>query len=267
VRRFWVAALLLFPTAAQAEVRDLRFSAAGDGAATLVLGAGWIGSELAKSHLAPDHCRWCDPPGFDQDVRDRWKWSDPAKADTYSNVADFAVLPAMVFGADAILASREGALRKSPEDALMIAEAAVAASAIDQVVKFSVGRERPFVHALPDSGKGSTAQPSDNDVSFYSGHTSLAFALVASSATVGQMRGYRDAWVIWPAGIAAASAIGYLRIAADKHYLSDVVTGAVMGTAAGVAIPLLVHGRAGSGPAVALSPERNGPKITIAFVF
>src|SRR4051812_24962538 len=108
---------MLFPTAARAEVRDLRFSAAGDGAATLALGAGWIGSELLKSHLAPDRCRWCDPPGFDRDVRDRWKWSDPDKADTYSNVADFAVLPAMVFGADALLASREGALRKSPEDA------------------------------------------------------------------------------------------------------------------------------------------------------
>jgi membrane-associated phospholipid phosphatase len=36
---------------------------------------------------------------------------------------------------------------------------------------------------------------------------------------------------------------GYLRIAADKHYLSDVLTGALLGSAMGVAIPLLLHPR------------------------
>lgn len=48
----------------------------------------------------------------------------------------------------------------------------------------------------------------------------------------------------------AAGAIATLRMAGDMHYLSDVVTGALVGTAVGLGIPLLHHYRR-AGPATA----------------
>lgn len=51
--------------------------------------------------------------------------------------------------------------------------------------------------------------------------------------------------MIWTAGYALAATSGYLRIAADRHYLTDVVVGAVVGSGIGLAVPLLVHPRIG----------------------
>jgi membrane-associated phospholipid phosphatase len=49
----------------------------------------------------------------------------------------------------------------------------------------------------------------------------------------------------WPwihaGGAAAAAAVAYFRIAADKHWLTDVAVGAAIGSAIGVALPLLLH--------------------------
>jgi len=127
-------------------------------------------------------------------------------------------------------------------DVLLISEATAVALAMNQAVKFVVGRERPFVHALPDDKKGQTAHPSDNNVSFYSGHSTFAFAMAASAGTIASMRRYRLAPSIWATGMALAAATAYLRIAADRHYASDVTVGAILGSATGIAVPRLFHG-------------------------
>ena len=38
-------------------------------------------------------------------------------------------------------------------------------------------------------------------------------------------------------------AVAYLRIGADKHYFSDVTLGALVGSAIGIGLPMLFHGR------------------------
>lgn len=126
---------------------------------------------------------------------------------------------------------------------MMIVESVVVASVVNQAVKFSVGRERPFVHVLPEDQKALTAQPNDNNLSFYSGHTSMAFALVTAAGTVSELRGYKNRWVIWAVGLPAAASVGLLRMGADKHYLTDVLVGAAAGSLFGVGVPLLLHGR------------------------
>src|SRR5439155_1371959 len=162
------------------DVHELRGENRYDVPITVALGLGWIGSEALKSSLAPKTCRWCDEiPSIDRAARERLRWSHPDKADSLSNAADFVALPVVVLGFDALAASEHGTLGKSSEDALYVIEAVVAASALNQSVKFAVARERPFVHALSPDQKPLTDQPSDNDLSFYSGHTTLAFALVA----------------------------------------------------------------------------------------
>ena len=218
----------------------VRYSLWLDATVTGVAMAWWLGSELARDQLAPATCRWCDPPAFDTSVRDQLRWQHTGTPDITSYVLA-VVQPMMVVTLDVIAADKDGGPGDAWVDALLISEATAVAMALNQTVKFFVGRERPFVHALSEADKPSTARPSDNNLSFYSAHTSLTFAVAASTGTIASMRRYRMAPWIWTAGIAMAAVTGYLRIAADRHYASDVVVGAVVGSLTGIAVPYFFH--------------------------
>jgi membrane-associated phospholipid phosphatase len=174
------------------------------------------------------------------------------------------VLPAAV-AANAFLSARAaGDTGEGWVDLLIVAEAATLAANLNQLVKYTVGRERPFVHYrnFPDPDRA--PEPDDN-VSFYSGHSSLAFSLATAAGTVSSMRGYKSAPWVWGIGLGLASTVAYLRVAGDKHYLTDVLVGAAVGSAMGIAIPRWLHGPEEESPAPGLSlvPVFGG----IAFVF
>jgi membrane-associated phospholipid phosphatase len=241
----------------------LRYDLAVDLPATVGGGALWVTSELLKGEIAARACRWCAVDGLDASVRTALRWSNPAAADTTSSVLAFGVVPAAAVGLDLVAAWREGRASQVGVDSLVVAEATVVASDLDQLTKFLVARERPFVHALPQSSKGGTAQPSDNDLSFFSGHTTEAFAVAAAAGTVATMRRYRLAPLVWASGMVLAAATGYLRIAADKHYLTDVLVGAAVGSGVGVSLPLLAHAPAASCPAVVVRPYASPSGIGV----
>ncbi len=212
--------------------------------------AAWIGSELLKSHFAPARCRWCDRNAdgsdalnpLDAGVRGALRWNNVGAADTLSNVMAFGVAPIFSMGFEALVAAHDDALTNVPVDLILIAEAVALAQDANQITKFMVGRERPFVHALTPDARANTAQPSDNNLSFYSGHATFTFALAAAAGTIAHLRGYRLwRWVL-ASGFVAATATAYLRIGADKHYFTDVTTGALLGSAFGFAVPMLAHG-------------------------
>ena len=257
---------------ADTEVRELSINRSVELPLAGVGGVLWIGSELMKPKLAPETCRWCEStPGIDRSVRDHLRWKNTHAAGTASDALDFAILPVLVLGADALLASQHGALRGWDEDALVIVEAVVASAVLNQAVKFSAGRERPFAHALEsDEEKAATHDPADNNLSFYSGHTSLAFALVGSAGAVAQMRGYKHAWLVWPIGGLLAGSVGYLRIGADKHWFTDVATGAVVGGAIGVGMPYLLHAPDDADEEGSANPVQagfRGPVFAVAWSF
>lgn len=258
--------LALAPSQARSAPRPLRADLATDGAIAGVLAAGWFGSELFKGRLAPASCRWCGSvPAVDRAVRDAALWQDATTADFWSNVTAFGLAPVAAIGLTAAGACADGATRDALVDAVVIAEATAAAAAINQITKFAVGRERPFVHALQDSAKGLTVRPADNNLSFYSGHTNLTFALAVSSGTVATLRGYRHAGAVWATGLSLAAATGWLRIAADKHYFSDVLTGAAIGSAVGFAVPYLFHRPVTAAPTVAVEIGRAEGGLTLGW--
>jgi membrane-associated phospholipid phosphatase len=266
-----VAAACFAESSARADAtvpRELRYDTTLDVSVTATGAVLWLGSELLlKKALAPSTCRWCEDNALDAGVRSKARWANTGLADTASYVTAFALAPLAAFGLDAALASHHGKIRGLGADALVIAETVILAADVNQLVKFAVGRERPFVHALTADEKSTTSQPSDNNLSFFSGHSTLAFALAASSGTVASMRGYDGAPWVWATGMSIAAVSGYLRIAADRHYLSDVVTGAVVGTALGVGLPWLLHRPATDDASVvraSLSPTRNGTTFTLA---
>ncbi len=174
-----------------------------------------------------------------------------------------------MLGLELFLARSDQLLSAVPVDLLIIAEATAAAMVLNQSVKFLIGRERPFVHALPPEQRGSVAHPSDNNLSFYSGHASFAFALTAATGTVARLRGYRYAWLVWAVGLPLAASVPLLRMAADRHYLSDVLLGSAVGGLFGVGLPTLLHGRLepklSEGMLVRISPTEDGLLIAGSF--
>jgi hypothetical protein len=223
------------------QTRTLRWDPAVDVTVTVAGAAAFITSEILKADLAPSHCRWCSVDPVDARVREGLIWRRTATADTISNVTGFVLVPLATLGLNAVAAAHDGAAGNIPEDALLVTEASVIAGDVDQLTKMLLGRERPFVHALPPDEKPLTTQPSDNNLSFFSGHTTEAFALAAASGTIGTMRGYRWAPLAWGTGGAFAAMTAYLRMAADKHWLTDVLVGIVVGAGIGFAVPYLFH--------------------------
>lgn len=96
------------------------------------------------------------------------------------------------------------------------------------VTKFIVGRARPY----NDLGNGDIRwfQSQDDFQSLPSGHTAVAFA----TATV--LSGVIDRWWAYIPLYAGASAVGITRIYKDKHWLSDVILGATIGTYSGLSV-------------------------------
>jgi membrane-associated phospholipid phosphatase len=91
-------------------------------------------------------------------------------------------------------------------------------------LKLSIARERPFVTYPNDITKYSKA----GSHSFPSGHTSMAFSTATSISLL-----YPKWYIIVPA-YAWACSIGYSRMYLGVHYPSDVLVGALLGSATSI---------------------------------
>ncbi len=250
------------PSAAFAEEpRELHLSWKTDLAVTSIAATGWIITTAAMDHIAPSNCRWCEDNSFDKWGHNNIRWSNTGAANTAVYITGYGLAPLAAFGLNALAANHDGQISNFPTDALIIAEASALSAFAGQIVKIATGRQRPGAHF----GSGSQS-PRDN-ISFYSGHTTLAFALAVSSGTVATMRGYSLAPWIWGAGLTIAATTGYLSIASDRHYLTDVIAGAAIGSAFGFGIPYLFHRphqRDPRTPMIAVQPAQGGGFITVS---
>ncbi len=227
-----------------------------DGIATGAALAGWGALELAKDSLVPSTCRWCAPPGFDADIRSALAWSNPGAAKTASDVL-IVSMPAGFLAYDLLATRSAGGLERAAQDLLVVSETVAVTGLLTDVAKYTFARLRPY-------GVGSTVPlDADSRASFWSGHSALAFALAASAGSVAQRRGY-DGWPwVYAVGFTAAAGTAYLRVAADQHWFSDVLVGAVVGTGIGFLVPWLHRG---DGMATtSLVPMPNGVALSGRF--
>ena len=124
-------------------------------------------------------------------------------------------------------------------DFAVIAEAWLLNGALNQIVKLTVTRPRPLLYERPLSDP--LQREPDNYLSFYSSHTSTAFAIGIAYAQTYAYRHPDSAARFWiyAGAVAAGSGIGLTRIFAGKHFPSDVLVGAAAGTAIGWLVPWL----------------------------
>jgi membrane-associated phospholipid phosphatase len=119
------------------------------------------------------------------------------------------------------------------EDAVVFGEAMSVNGALVTMAKFTVQRPIPRVYSDP-----ALASDPGNYRSFYSGHTSFAFAaLSAASVTVNARYGLT--WQPWLVTALVGASVAAERIWAGYHFYTDVLMGAGAGLVVGTAVTSL----------------------------
>lgn len=192
---------------------------------------------------------------FDETFRGAFRLSSPGQRMTAANVSDVLVAALWLYEAvvDPFVVAWgvHGQSATGAQMFLIDVEVQTITAALQGVVAAIVGRERPLSRDCDDPaetlGRESGAcTGNDRHRSFFSGHTSQAFAAAGAQCMHHlhlPLYGSLTPFVPCAASFAVAAMAGGLRIMADRHYMSDVLTGATIGTLVGVLVPWLLHYR------------------------
>ena len=144
---------------------------------------------------------------------------------------------------------------------VMYAETLLSTIAVKNFLKAVVFRPRPYMY-FSDAPQDKIDE-GDWCCSFPSGHTAYAFAGAGFVSYVFAKCHPDSKWKIpvIAGSYSVAAATGIMRIASGNHFLTDVLTGAVIGTAAGILVPLFHTDIFGSN--VTVSPAPYGFSCTI----
>lgn len=201
----------------------------GDWAHTGMGLTGLVGTRfLIRSPVEP---RWKGGVGPDDGIRSLVALSRRESRDTVARVSDFVLLGTVVLS---FQQSIRGADRWPR--GLVALNGLLSSLFLNQLTKKVVARQRPLGRGCAlDSDYSGACGTSQENVSFFSGHTSLAFTaagLICAQETN-----------VWCAtGLVAAGVVGYFRMASDRHYFSDVLVGVGAGILMGYVIPKSSHG-------------------------
>lgn len=198
--------------------------------------AGLVLYPLTLSSESDRECRLCGPPNdVDTAVRDALVWSPERTetAATLSDVVSWGMVPALSAG---LLSGTmpNTTWANAIDDITPVIESIMVAGWMTRAIKIKVARKRPYATFTKQ-------RRTDDNVSFPSGHSSRAFATATAAGVIAHVRGYGAEPYIWVGGMTIAATTAYLRIAADRHYLTDVLAGSVLGVAVGLTVPLLMR--------------------------
>ena len=126
---------------------------------------------------------------------------------------------------------------------LHAAESVVLGSLASQVIRGPLGRSRPHVTDFQDQYdfapfRGFTEFEYR---AFPSIHTASAFAVATVYTLETQRHSRRAAWIVGPLAYALALGPGISRVYTGQHWASDILSGAFMGTLAGVVVMRYNH--------------------------
>jgi len=252
-----ILALLLPAVAGAAPVdfgSNVHDVSAGEVAGIGAIGAGAVLVELLWH--APDPAHWSGPALFDGAVRDAIGGKSDGVRRIAARGSDAGELGLLAYpiliDAGVVTWLSKGRGDVARRLVAVDAEAFAVNALLTSVVQRAVGRERPFAQGCGTVGHAACTSPDDRDTSFFSGHTSFAF----TAATLlcfqhGRLDLYGDAdRFVCPAALAVASLTGLLRIGADRHWATDVLTGAAVG-AASASVVSITHISRPASPGVA----------------
>lgn len=225
------------------------------GGTAVLFGLGFW-ADQAYEPLTPDEIAALEPESinwFDRSATRRWS-PGAAKA---SDVMLYATMAAPF----SLVLSDQGS-REPGTLGLMYIETYALQGGLTYLAKNLFARTRPYVYSDNPDITLARKMKKTSRRSFYSGHTSSAFASMVFLASVFD-RLYPDSgargWV-WGGCLTAAATTGYLRYAAGRHYPTDILVGAAMGAFVGYLVPSM-HEIESEGPGEAKSRK----SVTIGF--
>ncbi|WP_149554760.1 phosphatase PAP2 family protein [Treponema pectinovorum] len=123
----------------------------------------------------------------------------------------------------------------------MYAETLLIANGLKELTKLAINRARPFMYFEPSTYPKDDIEDGDWANSFLSGHTTMAFAGATFTSYVfyKYFPGSQYKYAVVASSYALACATGLFRILAGKHFVTDVLAGAVLGSAVGYLVPWL----------------------------
>ncbi len=163
---------------------------------------------------------------------DRWVVNNDSKV--AADVSDALLLtmiaaPLVIDGIDVAIAGESFVDSYGP-DALVYLQTQMVTLAVTQLVKLGLRRPRPYTYR---EDFDPTLARVEDYVSFFSGHTSISFAAAVSFSMTFARRNPRHRGWAWGGSLGLATTVGILRIAAGKHFVTDVLAGAAVGTLLG----------------------------------
>lgn len=168
-------------------------------------------------------------PVFDRFVAGRYSASAGLASDIL--VLPLCALPTALATWDGWKSNRS--LKPGVIDAVVFGEALAFSSALDLMVRSLQVHPRPYVY-------GTVAPIADRlageaSGSFYSGHANAAFLAATYLAYTYPIRhpDFEYSGWLWAGSLGTATAVASLRVAAGKHFPSDVIVGAIIGSGFG----------------------------------
>ena len=238
---------------------ELAYNLKVDIPVTLIAGVILGTAEGLKNLYGPTTCRWCDTRetlnSFDSSAISTFSSANRRASATASDVLAYGAIPVFALGLDLISnyqnRNKPGKhwAKRFGVDTLLILEATVTALSLHAGTRFISGRRRPLAIDEPTDGQREV----DKNLSFFSGHTTLAFVVATTMATELSLRHHKLAPVAWALGMAGATCVAMLRVSSDNHFVTDTIVGAVVGSAIGVIVPVIHRGNA---------PIRLGGNVT-----
>ncbi|MCC9168171.1 phosphatase PAP2 family protein [Pontibacter harenae] len=155
----------------------------------------------------------------------------------------------------------------APEVYLLFAQTMSITGAMYSLTAGLTERKRPNVYAVDAPLEARLHKYATN--SFYGGHTAAT-----ASATFFAAKVFHDfnpdspaRYYVWAAAAAVPATVGYLRLRAGKHFLSDNIIGYTIGAATGILVPQLHKKKEGSSVNIMpfATPTYHGAVLSLSF--
>lgn len=196
----------------------------------------------------PRHVR--GPLLFDRPIEDALRAPTTQQAYVYRDASDtgLSLLVTWPFFVDALITAwwYRGSRDTAEQMALIGLETLAVSGAIQGVTNVLVSRERPYGDTCGQPGglpaNAIDCTSSTHYRSFFSGHSAFSFtaaSLICFEHTELRLLGGPWDAISCAGGYAVAAATATFRVAGTMHYPTDILTGALVGTAVGWGVPLL----------------------------
>jgi membrane-associated phospholipid phosphatase len=236
------------PLRAQTSPFPYEFGAEGWILASAGLGLASLG-HIMSAHvdsITREEIRTLSPGSvnsFDRSAIGNWSPEWAGRSDAFRMGAIGAGL--LVLGVEGSRAAIDGRSDDAIKLAAMLGEVVLLTTGATYATKVLAGRRRPFLfdQSLSVEERYEIASSGEDDPtsSFFSGHSSGAFAVATFASTVFQDIHGTSGWshLVWGSTLSLASLTAYARVKAGVHYPSDVIAGALVGAGIGYLVPRL----------------------------